>query len=623
MSVELDEVRRFIAAHEPFSRLPDEALEEIPRRMTMRYIPRGQQIYAAGDRNDYLYLIRSGAVDVIDSDGLLLDRREAGRTFGYSTLVGEPESRYAMTTVEDSLLLLLPREDFLEITAAHPDIERFYSSQSRRIAHAARQLHANENTENTDLLAVPVRSVADGRVPVMVDATATIRQAAQEMAEHNVSSVLITRNGRLEGIVTDKDLRIRVVAAGADISASITEIMTTGLTTLDPDHLAIDALLFMSESGIHHLPIVDKDGDTVIGIVTSGDIARLLRANPVYITADIARLPREELTGVFRKSAETITRSLSQGGTATGEISRVITSVADTLVRRLAALAHEELGPAPVDYCFVAVGSQGRREMGPASDQDNALILADTYRPAEHGDYFQALTTFICQGLHDAGQVLCPGDMMAMNPDWRMTKTQWLDTFRKWVGAPEPDALLHTQVYFDMRGLAGDTTMAEDVHAYAVELARGSNRTLAHLAALASRREPPLGFFRGFVVERSGEYADAMDVKKGGTAGIVQLARYYSLKDGTTVVGTRERIEASAGRALSTEAARNLVDAFDYLSNLGLNHQAEQLRAGQEPNYYINPAQLSTMNRENLRDAFGIIKKQQSLLASAPGVRNV
>lgn len=617
MSVELEEVRAFIAAQEPFSHLPADVLDGLPQKMTMRYIRRGETAISRGSRNDDLHLIRSGAVDVVGADDLLLDRVEAGRTFGYSSLMAEPESRYDIIAVEDTLVLVLPRADFEELIAAHPHLNRFYSSQSRRIAHAATELSEDDTSA---VLRTTLRTVVRGRPAITAPDTATIQEAAAVMSEHDISSLLITHSEQLAGILTDKDLRGRVVARSHDLTAPVAAVMTPDPITVRPDQLVFEAMLAMSEHSIHHLPVADERG--VHGVVTSGDVSRLLQTNPLYLTADIARHSRRELTGSYRRAAATLVRALSDGRGAR-EAAGVLTTVADALVRRLVELAEAQLGPAPIEWCFVAVGSQGRREMGPASDQDNALILADSYRPAEHGAYFTEFSRFICEGLHDAGQVLCPGDMMAMNPQWRMTRTHWLDTFHRWVTAPESDALLNAQIYFDMRGIAGHTALAEDVHEQAVAMARGSGRMQTHLASLAVRREPPLGFFRGFVVERGGDYADTLDVKKGGTAAIVQIARLHSLTAGLTVVGTRERLQQSAGNSLAEESAQNLLDAFDYVTGLSLHHQARQLRAGEEPDYHISPGSLSTMSRENLRDAFHLIKKAQAALATTYPVRSL
>lgn len=617
MSVELDEVLDFLAQHEPYSHLPEDQLRQLPRLMEMRYARRGETILELGAVNDNLHVIRSGAVDVIGEEDLLLDRRDEGMTFGYSTLLGSPESHYRMVAVEDTLLLVMPREHFAAFAEVNPDIARYFSSLSHRIARAAAELRGDPAQ---DVLATPLSALPTRRAPVMIEQTASVREAAQLMVEQNVSSILITEAGELSGILTDKDLRSRVVAEGISGTRPLSEVMTPNPETIDASALAFEAMLRMTERGYHHLPVVD--GEKLVGMVTSGDLSRLLKANPIFITGDLSRRERGELKDAYRRAAETTMRLIDRGVGA-GEAAQLLTTAADALVRRLIALFEKENGPAPVDYAFVAVGSQGRREMGPASDQDNALILADDYDEATHFDYFDRLSTFVCTGLGDAGQILCPGDMMAMNPQWRMTRSEWMDTFHRWITAPQPDALLNAQIYFDMRGLAGTITLADEVHTAAVDMAQASSRLHAHLAALAARRDPPLGFFRGLVVERSGDYAKTLDVKKGGTAGIVQMARLYAIKAGVTVVGTRERLEQAAGDSLSEQAAVNLRDAFDTLTSLTNRHQAEQLRRDEEPNYHIDPAKLSTIYRENLRDAFQIIKRMQNALATAHPVRNI
>ena len=172
---------------------------------------------------------------------------------------------------------------------------------------------------------------------------------------------------------------------------------------------------------------------------------------------------------------------------------------------------------------------------------------------------------------------------MAMNPQWRMTVTQWERTFANWSGAPEPDALLNAQIFFDFRVIAGSNELGQEVHDSAVHHGSNARRMHAHLASLAARREPPLTFFKGLVVERSGEYANTLDVKKGGTAGIVQMARLYALSAGHTVVETRERLRQASGNTVSPAGSQNLLDAFDYLRSITLKHQASQIR-GQQPN---------------------------------------
>ncbi len=620
MSVELDEVLGFLNQHEPFASLPEETLRGLPARMGITYVRRGDVVVNYGEVNDTLYIIRSGAIDIVSEENLLLDRREAGLNFGYSTLVGEPESRYMMQAVEDSVLLMLPRDAFAMLIGAHPDLDRFFQTASRRVKAAADEVREGGSA---DVLRTPVREVIAGRTLISRDAGVSITQAAQAMVAEEVTCLVLT-GGAEPGILTDRDLRTRVVATQLDTNLPVREVMTSPVRTISADALIFEAMLTMGELGIHHLPVEGPDG--VVGVLTSSDIMRQLQTDPIYLAADVERSALEDLEGAYRDAANVAVRFFERGASAQ-ETQKLLTSIADAIARRLGALAVDKLGPPPVPFAFVAVGSQARGEMGPASDQDNAIVLSDDYDEAAHGAYFAELAEFVCQGLGGAGQALCPGDMMASKPEWRMTESQWNQTFHGWVTAPDPNALLHAQVFFDFRPIFGfgDSwrEMAERVHDNALASAQGSRRLHTHLAALATFREPPIGFFRGLVVERSGDYASTLDIKRGGTAAVVQMARLYAITSGVREVDTISRLKASAGGAISAKGAADMLDAYEYLSNLAMRHQAHQVRAGEAPNYHIDPKQLAARDQGALRDAFGVIKSLQNALSNKYPTRSV
>lgn len=623
MSVELDEVYQFIAAHEPFSHLPDETLRALPSKMGITYVRRGESVVVPGQRNDALYIIRSGAIDIVGEHDTLLDRRGEGLNFGYSTLVGAPESQYLMQAVEDSVLLILPRDAFSGLLAEHPDLQRFFQTASRRVRAAAQEV---EDQASTDVLRTPVSDVVGSKALVRCGPETPIAAAAQLMEDNQVSCLVIDAT-EAPGILTDRDLRARVVAKQVDPSCPVTQVMTAPVRTIDGDALVFEAMLAMSEAGIHHLPVTRSGA--IFGVITSSDFMRLLQTDPIYLAADVERASYPELEGAYQRAVNVAVRFFERGASAE-EAQRLLTAIADAVARRLVKVGVDKLGAPPVPFAFVAVGSQARSEMGPASDQDNALVLADTFDPELHGEYFAKLGEFICNGLAHAGQALCPGEMMASNPAWRMTVTQWVRTFHGWVTAPDPNALLHAQVFFDFRAIAGAGDgwhdMADTVRKAALSSAHGSKRLHTHLAALATFREPPIGIFRGFVVERSGEYAATLDIKRGGTAAIVQMARLYALTagvDGIDQVETSARLRSAAGSTLSEKGASDLLDAYTYLSNAAMRHQAAQVRAGHTPNYHIDPKQLPERDKAALRDAFGVIKAMQNGLANKYPIRAV
>jgi len=417
------------------------------------------------------------------------------------------------------------------------------------------------------------------------------------MTEWNVSSLLVMESAGanqspLVGIITDRDLRRRVLAEAKPAATLVSEVMTETPETISPDLLVFEAMLLMAERGYHHLPV--HDGTRVVGMIVIGDLLRSLHTDPVYATATLARKSDiSEIAEIAQNARRIVGRFIDRGDSGE-EVSKLLTAVADAVTRRLVALAEEKLGPPPVSYAIAVLGSHGRGEMGLASDQDNALVLADDYDADVHADYFAALSDEICTNLDRVGYPLCTGDMMASNPAWRMTKSQWLRTFHGWITVPEAEALLHAQTFFDMRGVAGDVQLVEELRAAYLPLAQGSQRLHAHLAKLAAWREPPLGFFRGLVLEKGGEHAETLDIKKGGTAAVVQIARLFAVAAGLPQQSTRERLAASAGAgSVSRQGAQDLADAFEFLCTVQLHHQQAQFNAGTQPNNHIYPKRLS------------------------------
>ncbi|SIQ13784.1 Hypoxic response protein 1 [Corynebacterium afermentans subsp. afermentans] len=342
MSVELDEVYGCLAQHEPFSTLPEDILRALPVQMGITYVRRGQAVVEVGQPNDTLYVIRSGAVDIVSADNLLLDRREAGLNFGYSTLVGERESAYLMQAVEDSILLMLPREAFLELLEQFPDMGRFFQTASRRVRAAAEEVR---DVGATDVLRTPLREIFAGRGPVTRDKHVSIAEAARTMGEEGISSLIITDGQDIAGIITDADMRSRVVAAGVDTSRPVADVMTSPVRTIAPNALVFEAMLTMSELGIHHLPVAGQG--QIVGVVTATDIMRQLQADPIYLAADVARASQDELEGAYRDAARVAVRFFERGASA-AETQRLLTSIADALAKRLGTLAVEKLGPAGV-----------------------------------------------------------------------------------------------------------------------------------------------------------------------------------------------------------------------------------------------------------------------------------
>ncbi len=610
MDIELIEIRDFLAGHHPFDALPETVLARLPAEMTVHYLRRGAQFPPPGSDSDALWVVRRGAIELRGQAGELLDKLGEGDCYSPSPKGGLTQPGQQVHAAEDTLLYRLPRQRLDGLRDAYAEFERaFVKSATERLAGAIERLRsaASEaalvNVKVGDLLA---------RAPVCVAAATSIRQAAQRMREQRVSSLLITEDERLAGIVTDRDLRNRCLAEGLDTERPVRDIMTADVQTIGREAPAFEALMLMAKLNVHHLPV--WDGDRLAGMISVSDLVRHESANAVYLVSEVRKAATlDALIEASRRLPELQIR-LAGSEASARHVGQAVTAVTDALTIRLIELAQVRLGPAPMEYAWLAGGSQARREQTSHSDQDNALILAGE-PDAAAADYFESLARSVNDGLSACGLVYCPGDVMASNPEWRQPAGVWRRYFDGWIGKPEPKALMLASVFFDLRVIHGNAGLLEALQQENLARTRANTIFLAHMAANALTHRPPLGFFRHFVLISGGEHDKTFDIKHRGVVPVVDLARLYALSEGSPAVNTVERLQAVAGSdSISHDAARSLVDAYELIATLRLRHQAARLREGQPADNYLPPRQLSTFERAHLRDAFNLIADLQRAL---------
>jgi CBS domain-containing protein len=612
LDVELAEVRDFLAEHHPFDDLPRQQLERLATMLKIEYFRRGTRIIARGEENHHLYIVRSGAVELHDMHGGFMDRGEVGTSFGSYTLVQGNPANFEAVALEDTLCLVMDADTFHALSTTYPIFGHYFDLQrTSRMRGAVASLHLTNSgsailkTNATDII---------NRPAVSVQATESIRAAALVMSHKRVSCLLILDEAKLVGIVTDRDLRNRVVASGIDTDLPVTCVMTPDPFTGSADALAFQILMEMTSRNIHHLPILTPEGRPE-GVITTTDLMRLEQTNPIYLVGDITQA--EDVSGVAEvsKRLSAIVELLVTQDASAEDIGRIVTAVGDAVERRVLGLAEAHLGPAPVPYCWVSLGSRARQEQALAADQDNALILDNEVLP-EHAAYFEALATFVCDALVECGYPRCPGDIMATNPRWRVPLNQWRAEFTTWLTEPVPDAILRASIFFDMRPIYGDPRLFHKLRKHFLKQAPSAKLFLAHLTKRAVENEPPLGFFRGFVLEKHGANRATLDIKRGGVGAVVELARVLALSIGSRAVNTQTRLAAAVDAGvLSPERGQDLRDAFEFISYVRLRHQAAQVRAGKDTDNFVAPDDLSSFEKRHLREAFAIVRSAQSSLS--------
>jgi CBS domain-containing protein len=609
------DVATFLRGFAPFDALDEERLAAVVGQVEIEHFAPGQVVLReAGEPARFLYVVRKGAVEILD-DGRLIDLMGEGEVFGAWSLLGHFSPTATVRANEDTLCYLIPEEVAKGILGTSAGIALVMRNLRRRIVRIDEAWHAERPADAYRPVGTLVR-----RPAVVTEPATTVAEAAARMVDERVSSLLVETPDGL-GIVTDRDLRSRVVAAGRDAGATrVDEVMSLPATTVPSDTPTGEVLLRMLEGGFHHLPVVDGEG-RLVGVVTDTDLMGLGRHTPFAVKSAIERARTDD--DVVRAAGDLpdVVATLVATNADPVEVGHVVTLTIDTLTRRLIELAIETLGTPPVAWAWIALGSAARREQALLTDQDHAFAFEPHGMSDEEIDpYFGALAERVTDGLESAGIPRCLGDVMAANPALRRSVEGWERQFEAWMSDPGPGSVF-LSIVFDYRRVAGPL----DIETALDAVVRTAPRRPAFVRQLGRRaldERPPTGFFRDVVVEAHGEHRGRVDVKHGGITIVSNLARAYAISAGATERRTIERLRgAAADGTIDDETAEGLEEAFGFLWGVRLRHHAERWRAGLPLDDHVDPAELGPVARHGLKEAFRVIGRAQRMLATDLGVQ--
>jgi CBS domain-containing protein len=586
----------YVRSIQPFRALPQALFDEVAGSLEVAFLPAGSRIaHAGGTPLEHLYVIRKGAVR-IDRHGRNLQILEEGEIFGYTSLITR-QATLDVFAEEDVLAYRLPGKVFERLLSDAQFAAHFAVGLSERLkASLADAAVASFQPD----LAVPVETLLR-RPAVWVDAGASVGEAARLMGAERVSSVLV--RGRPPGILTDRDLRSRVLGAGLGPDVPVTDVMSRELRTVPGETPLYEAWSILLEEGYHHLPVT-RDGE-IAGVLTATDVLRTTSMGPVAVLRTIERLPsRASLPGYAARLTE-MASSLLAGGLDATVIAGLVARLNDALLRPILRWAEADLGPPPAPYAWLACGSEGRMEQTLLTDQDNALVYAD--EGAAHAGWYRALAERVNADLVTAGFPPCPGGYMSTG--WNGPLSEWMERFQGWIDVPAPQALLVASVFFDFRRVGGSLGL-EPLEAV---LDRAAERPpfLRLLAADALGMHPP----QMLVLRLRGE-SSVVDLKTQGIAPIAALARRYALEARTRTRGTIARLErAVRAGLLEAEAGATISETYRFLLGLRLRLQLGMAAEGAPLTSKVKLADLREIERSRLKDAFRAIRHWQEQAA--------
>ncbi|MGQ8364875.1 DUF294 nucleotidyltransferase-like domain-containing protein [Glaciecola sp. 1036] len=598
MSETAQQILDFLEQQGPFDELPTERLKEIAQNSQLIYLADENKQEMIEQYGRELFIIQSGQFAVKDCDGPIKHLSD-GDYFNFPSLLDDVS--YKLSIVVDSPgLILIVNHTYFTSAMDDPKFSRFF-----RASHNDELQNQAVTDANSMWLYKPLSEVVS-KAPVTIAPTASIQSCAQKMKKHKVSSVLVMEEQKLIGIITDRDLRNRVVAEGLNIQFPVKQVMTENPAFLTNHKTIFDAVGKLNEFGINHLPVLDAVTGEAVGMITNTDISKQQRSNVLFIISDLSK--SENLSELVDRSWQ-IPHFLSSSAKRAGDFDiagKVLSQATDIMTRKLITFFQQKHGQAPMRYCWLVYGSQAREDQVMGSDQDNALLLERDPNEQE-ATYFEEMAGYVCMGLAKCGIKLCPGNIMASNPELRNSVDEAIKESERWVRSPTPKAMLHFNIFLDARAAAGDTSLFAKLQEARVPLFKKS-MFLAALARQVNEESVPLSMFQKFVYVKNAEHKDSIDIKCSAVAIINSLVRLYALSEGLKMPATVARLKnISTASGLSDKDRNNLRDIWLFLNRLRWRHQL----TNKVQDNLIRVSDLSSIEKHQLKAAFQAIHRAQ------------
>lgn len=615
------DVVAWISRIAPFDRIDPATLQTAVAQAEIRPVQKGEVLLEPGmGPPDSFFVLLSGRVEgrVTGSDGQPVWSLGHGDSFPLGALMERRPVGTRQVVAEAGEAVVLPREAFEALRQLSDEFNDFCT---RRIGHllsrpavVTGQTPAGELGGQGALLdpTTPIRARLDA-APLILPGPTPLTEAARELESSGGEAILV----RLDedwGIATLRDLAFRGLSATQPGETTLDQIATRHPVTVDADTSLLEAAVILAEHGFHHLLVTDKESTQPLGVLDEGSLYRVSVMTPGLMHQRIRRAEDIEQLAAIRQEVPGIVGALLESGSDFAPISRIVSGINDAITRRVIALTFEDAPlPAQLNWCWLTFGSEARSEQTLATDQDNGIVFDGPIDPQEARDRLLPLAQRVNQALDELGYPLCPGNIMAGNPDLCLSMDEWQHRFRGWIDQGTPEHLLNATIFFDARAIAGNETLFNRWLEGWREPAQRNSRFRRQLAANALRLQPPLTLFGGFRT-RSRQGQRGIDIKTDGATPFVDAARIEALAQGNTATRTDQRLGLVPERALPAE---DLKAAYEFIQRLRLRHQHQQVVRGETPDNLIDPDSLDGLTQRLLKESFRIARKLQQHLAIA------
>ena len=613
----------FLKNFPPFDALTHDQLFAIASQVKVLYLEKDSFIFRQNEElHDSFYVVKDGAVGVFRGTKLV-DECDEGDIFGLRAVIRKDHYLLDAKTIEESILYSISSKLLEEIIINNPKANQFliasfatntrnpYSNEDKGTLFANEAILKPETSAFTE-----VQSATYSKNPIVCNTQISIKEASLIMSQNKVGSIIITENKLPIGIITDKDLRNKIATGLHSITEDVEAIMSSPVITFPENISVAEAQIAMLKNDISHLCIT-KDGTVnseLIGILSEHDIIVIHGNNPSVLIKEIKRATTAKSLKFIREKAQELLKGYLKQNIPISFVSKIISAINDAITKRIIDLSIAELDKQPpVGFAWLAIGSQGRKEQLLYTDQDNALVYEDGIEGVKTKAYFLKLAKAVNDKLAIVGFELCPANMMASNPKWCLSVSDWQSQFTNWITHPDEDKMMLCNIFFDYNIVYGKPSLVSQMSDSIFQAIDNYTIFLNFMGRNALKNPPPLSFFRSFLVEDTGEHKDQFDIKSRAIMPLVDAARViilsHNVKDfNSTIARYQKLIELEPQN-------KDLYESCIYAFRILLRFRTKQGLKHGDSGRYIDVKKLSKSNKLKLKGCFKPIKEIQELLS--------
>lgn len=623
-----ERIADFLKNFPPFSSLSFAELVAIANEIQVLHLEKNKVLFKVGDQtHSFFYIVKDGAIGLSvtsDVDEALIDKCDEGDILGLRPFFAKDNYLMTAKAREESLVYAIPIEIFKPYVSKNQDVLSFllesfasntrnpYDKENKGKLISENVIYDDQNSEIQFF-----QPISYTKNPITTTRKDLVKNVAQLMTKRKIGSVIIEENQLPLGIVTDKDLRSKIATGLFSIDITVDQIMSAPVITV-PENISIaETQMMMLKHNIGHL-CVTEDGSNkspIIGIISEHDVVVAQANNPGVLLKQTKRSTRsKELKVVREKLTDLIQNSLDKN-IPIQHISNIAGELNNAITKRAVELAIEKMDASPpTQFAWLSIGSQGRKEQLLITDQDNALVFDDV--EDENYDstkkYFLELADKVTKTLNKIGFEFCPAEMMASNPMWCKSLSDWNNQFNTWINTPGEKGILMCSIFFDYDVAFGNEKLVDLMTDNIFKQLKNNELFYAYLGTDALRNPPPLGFFRQFLVENDGEHKDAFDIKSRALMPLIDAARLLTLSlDVKGIQNTYNRYKKLAEiEPQNAELFDNCAEAFSILSRFRTEEGLQNNSTGR----YLNLNELSKKDKVKLKYAFQPIREVQEVI---------